>query len=196
MRTLVFVIAAFLAAPVFAQDTTGTYVGVTVGNASYVEKADGLLTQSDFDDSASAARLYGGYRFGRLALELGYAETDGIQDTIDVVQGTVVPVDIANDFSMTTLRAIGFFPIRQERLPFISFNVFVGAGVYDASLKSGGNLGGLGLVSTESSNDGGTALLGFQVDFPKVSVRAEYEWFDTESSVDITSAGVGLIFRF
>jgi hypothetical protein len=44
MRSLVFAITAFFAAPLFAQDTTGAYVGVTVGNSSYVEKADGLLT--------------------------------------------------------------------------------------------------------------------------------------------------------
>ena len=193
MRLIVLAIAAFLAAPAFAQDVSGGYVGASLGSLSYVEETDGLATQSDFDGSASAFRLYGGYRFGRIALELGYAEADAVEDTVD---GPIVPVDISNEFTMTTLRAIGFFPIKQERLPFIEFNIFVGAGVYDADLKSESRIGGLAAVPVEGTDDGSTALVGLQVEFPKVSVRAEYEWFDTQSSVDLWTAGVGLIYRF
>ncbi len=78
----------------------------------------------------------------------------------------------------------------------MSLSIFAGAGIYDADLKSEGNVAGLSTGTIESTEDGSTALLGVQIDFPKVSIRAEYEWFDTESTLDIWSAGVGLIFRF
>ena len=63
-------------------------------------------------------------------------------------------------------------------------------------MHTAGNFAGLSTGTIESSEDGSTALLGLQIDFPKVSIRGEYEWFDTESTVDIWSAGIGLIFRF
>lgn len=184
---------------VLAQDVSGAYMGATVGNLTYTERADGLISSSDFDDSASAYRLYGGYRLGsRFALELGYATSDGISDTIDMDLGglVVVPVDVSNDVTMTTARALVHFPFNAERLPFVSLSVFAGLGVYDADTESTGSIGGLPFAVTESTEDGSTALLGLQVDFPKLSIRGEYEWFDTDSTVDLWSAGVGLIFRF
>ncbi len=196
MRSIACAFVALLAVPAFAQDVSGGYVGASLGNLSYVERADGLVTQSDFDDSASAYRLYSGYRFGRFAVELGYAETDGIADTVTMDLGAIVPVDLSNDFTVTTLRAIQFFPIRQGRLPFVKLNLFVGAGLYDADLQSEGSIGGVGAVSVADSDNGGTAVIGLQLDLPKVSIRAEYEWFDTQSSVDLWTAGVGLVFRF
>jgi hypothetical protein len=172
-------------------------MGATVGNLTYTERADGLVSSSDFDDSASAYRLYGGYRLGsRLALEIGYATSDGISDTIDMDLGGIVPVDVSNDITMTTARALVHFPINAERLPFVSLSLFAGLGIYDADTESTGSIDGLPFAVTETTDDGSTALLGVQVDFPKVSIRGEYEWFDTDSSVNLWSAGVGLIFRF
>jgi hypothetical protein len=180
-----------------AQDVSGAYVGATVGNLTYTEKSDGLVATSDFDDSASAYRLYGGYRLGRrLALELGYAKSDGVSDTVDMDIGGVVPVDITSDFSMTTARALLHFPVSAERLPFVSLSFFVGAGIYDTDVDSTGSISGESSLAFSSTEDGSTALLGVQLDFPKVSVRGEYEWFDTESNVDLWTAGIGMIFRF
>lgn len=197
MRWTIFALAALLAGPSFGQDVSGGYLGATLGDLTYTEQADGIVAQSDFDDSASALRLYGGYRLGsRLALELGYAETDGITDTVDMDLNGIVPVDVSGDFTVTTARALLHFPIRAERLPFVSMSIFAGAGVYDAELKSEGNFAGQSTGTVESDEDGSTAVLGLQIDFPKVSIRGEYEWFDTESTLDIWSAGVGLIFRF
>lgn len=197
MRWMLGALAIAAVGPAFGQDVSGGYLGATLGDLTYTERADGIVTQSDFDDSASTYRLYGGYRLGRrLALELGYAETDGIADTVDMDLNGIVPVDVSSDFSVTTARALLHFPIGAERLPFVSLSIFAGAGIYDADLKSEGNLAGLSTGTIESTEDGSTALLGVQIDFPKVSIRAEYEWFDTESTVDIWSAGVGLIFRF
>jgi hypothetical protein len=88
------------------------------------------------------------------------------------------------------------FPFNAERLPFVSLSFFAGVGLYEADLDSSGSVGGLQLITSQSAEDGSTALLGLQLDFPKVSVRGEYEWFDTESSVDLWSTGVGVIFRF
>jgi len=197
MRWMLVACATVVAGPAFGQDVSGGYLGATFGDLTYTERADGIVAQSDFEDSASTFRLYGGYRLGRrLALELGYAETDGIADTVDMDLNGIVPVDVSSDFSVTTARALLHFPIGAERLPFVSLSIFAGAGIYDADLKSEGNLAGLSTGTVESTEDGSTALLGVQIDFPKVSIRGEYEWFDTESTVDIWSAGVGLIFRF
>lgn len=86
---------------------------------------------------------------------------------------------------MTTARALLHFPIGAERLPFVSLSVLAGLGVYDADIESTGTIAGLPFAVTESTGDGSTALLGLQVDFPKVSIRGEYEWFDAYSNVDI-----------
>jgi len=197
MRWMMVALVAGFAGPVFGQDVSGGYLGATLGDLTYTERADGIVAQSDFDDSASAFRLYGGYRLGsRLALELGYAEADGLVDTVDMDLNGIVPVDVSSDFTVTTARALLHFPIRAERLPFVSLSIFAGAGVYDADLKTESNISGLSMGAVESSEDGSTAVLGVQIDFPKVSIRSEYEWFDTESTVDISSVGVGLIFRF
>jgi len=197
MRWIVCAVLAMASGAVFAQDVSGAYIGATVGSLTYTERADGLVSQSDFDDSSSTYRLYGGYRLGkRLALELGYSKSDGIEDTVDLDLGGVVPVDLSSDFSMTTARLLMHFPINAERLPFVSLSFFAGVGIYDADLDSSGSVGGLQLVTAQSSEDGSTALLGLQLDFPKVSVRGEYEWFDTESSVDLWTTGIGVIFRF
>ena len=197
MRWMMVALVAGFAGPVFGQDVSGGYLGATLGDLTYTERADGIVAQSDFDDSASAFRLYGGYRLGsRLALELGYAEADGLADTVDMDLNGIVPVDVSSDFTVTTARALLHFPIRAERLPFVSLSIFAGAGVYDADLKTESNISGLSMGTVESSEDGSTAVLGVQIDFPKVSIRSEYEWFDTESTVDISSVGVGLIFRF
>ena len=198
MKWVIGALMAFAGGAVLAQDVSGAYMGATVGNLTYTQQADGLVSSSEFDDSASAYRLYGGYRLGsRFALELGYATSDGISDTIDVdLAGNLESVDVTNDVTMTTARALVHFPISAERLPFVSLSLFAGLGIYDAETQSTGSFAGAPFATTESTDDGSTALLGVQVDFPKVSLRGEYEWFDTESNVDIWSAGVGLIFRF
>lgn len=197
MRWIACAFLAFAGGSALAQDVSGAYLGATVGNLTYTEKADGLVNTSDFNDSSSTYRLYGGYRLGRrLALELGYASSDGVSDTVDVDLGGVVPVDITSDFTMTTARALMHFPINAERLPFVSLSFFVGAGVYDANVDSTSSASGQQTLAFSSTEDGSTALLGMQLDFPKVSVRGEYEWFDTESNVELWTAGVGVIFRF
>ena len=194
MRWIACALLAVASGSTFAQDVSGAYVGATVGNLTYTEEADGLVSTSDFDDSGSTYRLYGGYRLGRrLALELGYARSDGISDTVDL--GGVVPVDITSDFSITTARALMHFPVNAERLPFVSLSFFAGIGIYDTDVESTGTSGQQSLAFS-STEDGSTALLGLQVDFPKVSLRGEYEWFDTESNVELWTAGIGLIFRF
>ena len=131
MRWVMAAVVLLASGTVLAQDVSGAYMGATVGNLTYTEQADGLISSSDFDDSASAYRLYGGYRLGkRLALELGYATSDGVSDTIDMdLLGSLVPVEVSNDFTVTTARALLHFPISAERLPFVSLSEFAGLGV-------------------------------------------------------------------
>jgi len=197
MKWMACALLAAASASALGQDVSGAYLGATVGNLTYTEEADGLVSQSNFDDSSSTYRLYGGYRLGkRLALELGYSRSDGVADTIDMNVDGVIPVDVSSDFAMTTARALVHFPIGAERLPFVSLSLFAGLGIYNADSDWSGSVDGNQLVAFSGTEDGSTALLGLQVDFPKVSVRGEYEWFDTEASVELWTAGIGVIFRF
>lgn len=197
MRWIACALLAAASASALGQDVSGAYLGATVGNLTYTEQSDGLVNQSNFDGSSSTYRLYGGYRLGkRLALEVGYSRSDGIADTVDMDVNGVIPVDVTSDFSLTTARALVHFPIGAERLPFVSLSFFGGLGVYSASSDWSGSVDGTELLAFSGTDDGSTALLGLQVDFPKVSLRGEYEWFDTESNVDLWTAGVGVIFRF
>ena len=45
-------------------------------------------------------------------------------------------------------------------------------------------------------DDGLTAMGGIQFDMRRVSIRGEYEWFDTDDGVDAQSLNVAVIFRF
>ena len=74
MRWMACALLATASGSALAQDVSGAYVGATFGNLTYTEKADGLVSQSSFDDSSSTYRLYGGYRLGLFPAATGFRQ--------------------------------------------------------------------------------------------------------------------------
>ena len=88
-----------------------------------------------------------------------------------------------------TLRALGIIPLSKASL-------FGGVGYYDADVTASATLTGFGQVEDESSEDGAALVGGVQFEFERVSIRGEYEWFDSDGDVEAWDISVGLLFKF
>lgn len=169
-----------------AQDAfdEGAYVGVSVGSLDYEETVE--IFDLEFSDSTTAYRIFGGYRFNEnFALEAGWGATGDLQETYTDGFDTAV---IRGDYEVLTIRALGV-------APFENVSLYGGVGYYDATLNGSVSVIGVGQMGFEGDDSGATLVGGLQFDFGKVSIRGEYEWFDTDSNVDAWDISIGLIFR-
>ena len=105
-----------------AQDRSGGYMGFSVGSFSFAEDEDLL------DDSATAYRVMGGYRFNdHFAVEGGWEKTGDVEESFSEVIppfGTVT-LNIGADFEILTVKALGF-------IPFEKVSLLGGVGYFDA----------------------------------------------------------------
>lgn len=196
MRSAVFIsMMTILSAGAHAQDSIqkGGYMGFAVGTLSYEETEQ--LTGLEISDDTSAYRLFGGYQFNEnFALEAGWAATGDIKEDFtgtDAVLGDVA-LSIKGDYEVLSLRLLGIVPLSKV-------NLFGGVGYYDATLSATGRYEDdfdLFSVSVKDSDGGATVLGGLQFNLARVGIRAEYEWFDTDSSVEASSISAGVFFRF
>lgn len=176
-------VLASLAAHSQELKTSGAYMGFGLGYLDYEESEAGF----SFSDSTTAYRLLGGYRFSEnFAVEGGWGATSDLKDTVSV---SGVSVDVKGDYEIMSVRALGTIPLD-------SVSLFGGVGYYDAELSVTASVAGFGSISADG-NDSGAALIG-GVEFllNRVSLRAEYEWFDTDSNIDASTLGLGLLFSF
>jgi opacity protein-like surface antigen len=173
MRALLVVAAVGCCGTSLAQEVMPSgYIGFGLGDFDYEE------SESDFGDSSTARKLYGGYRFDDTwAFEGSYEDIDTIRES---APGIVVGID---DPTVITLRGLAHFG-----------PVFVGAGYFDADATAFVELGSF-RAEESASEDGLLALIGFQWDFSSVSLRVEYDWFDIDDA-DAAEIAVGLHYRF
>lgn len=174
-----------------AQDSYG-YLGGGIGNLDYEESASAFTLSLNFSDSAPAYKVYGGYRFSEsLAVEASYAVTGDLEDSIPDIFGFGAPLGISLDFDVLTVRALGYIPLA-------SFSLFGGIGYFDADPSDISiTIPGVGSFNVPAeSDDGATANLGLEWALDAASIRVEFEFFDTESGVDVWALGVGAHWRF
>jgi hypothetical protein len=167
----VFLTGFFLGLPTLAVAgaDSGFYIGAGVGDAS--------VKDSGFDESDSAYKIFGGYNFGviplvDLAVEASYADFGSPS-----VGGTSVEVSGLDAFG---LAGLSFGP----------FGIFAKAGVisWDADVTG----------ATTSSKSGTDSAYGIGARFAigSFAVRAEYEYFDLESDLEVGMASISGVFTF
>lgn len=166
----------------------GAYLGFGLGQLDYEEDAFGVT----FEDTALAYKLYGGYRFNETwALEGLYGNTSDLKwSAAGPLPGLGnVTATLSGDYEILEVR--GLAHIRA---------FFAGIGLWDAevdaTLSGSSTIFGAFSESASSSDSGLSLILGGQWDFELWRVRAEYELFDTESSVDAYTLDLGVHYRF
>ena len=151
---------------------SGIFLGIGAGDATV--KNDG----EDFDESDSAYKVLFGYNFGvvpfiDLALEASYVHF-GNQSS-DLYEAEVTGLDAFG------LAGLSFGP----------FGIFVKAGVIDWGLDTNDGT----FTNSESGTDPAYGI-GARFAIGSFSVRAEYEYFDLDSDVELGMASISGIYTF
>jgi OOP family OmpA-OmpF porin len=171
-----------------AQDRGGAYMGFSLGSFSYADDEDLL------DDSASAYRIMGGYRFNdHFALEGGWEKTGDLEETFseDIPPLGTLTLNLAADFEILTVKALAF-------LPFEKASLLGGVGYYDAEAgitATATGFGGAGQASDEAGEDGAMLVAGVEFNLERIDIRAELEWFDVDDA-EASGINVGVLFHF
>jgi hypothetical protein len=169
------------------------YVGVGVGSFDYSEQGDGVTVLANLDDTTTSYSVCGGYEFFKyFAVEGSIGQSGEIHGTVPLsIPGRgVLNFAISAEYDIASVRAVGFIPVGK------SVRLFGALGIYALSLDSTGTTVSLPPVNTQSDDQGLGAMLGVQVDFGKVAVRARYETYNTESNLDLSDFGIGFSVRF
>jgi hypothetical protein len=173
-----------------SRDRSGGYMGFSIGSFSYEEEDE---TGTTFvDDTTSAFRIMGGYRFNdSFALEGGWGKTGDLKTTFtDFVPGFGnLTLNMSGDYEVLTVRALGI-------VPFEKVSLVGGVGFYDAELNAQVSLTGFTPVNASASDNGATLVGGLEVNLGRVDIRAELEWFDADDGIDARDVSVGVLFQF
>jgi hypothetical protein len=188
MRALFISLLAFASASAIAQDDSGAYVGFGIGQLDYEEEDFGLT----LEDTTLFYKVYGGYRFDETwAFEAYYGQTDDLEWTESGFDPGI------GDYSV---RLAGDYDLREVRgLAHLDW-FLIGLGYWDAdlsaSLSGTSDLTGPFSISESDSDSGASIIVGGEWDLDTLAIRAELEYFDTESTVDAYTIGVGIQFTF
>ena len=149
---------------------SGFYLGIGAGDAT--------VKDQDFDESDSGYKVLAGYNFGvipliDLAVEASYVHFGN-------------PSAGGYDVEVTGLDAFGL-----AGLSFGPFGIFVKAGVIDWGLDTND-----GTVTNSESGTDPAYGIGARLAFGSFSVRAEYEYFDLDSDVEVGMASISGIYTF
>jgi opacity protein-like surface antigen len=176
-----------------AQEIRGGYVGVSAGVFSFRDD-DGELGLR-FSDTTGAYRLIGGYHFNsNYALEAGLARTGDLSEGFSFVDPNFgnVAFKLAADYEIRTLRLLVL-------APFGNVSMFGGGGYYDSKLNATFSLSSASESLSERdslSDDGFTVVGGVQFDLDRISIRGEYEWFNTSGGIEMSNFAAVVLFRF
>lgn len=195
-RLVVWALCLGVAGAAAAQEVKGPYVGVSAGYFSYEdlvegEFIDGARFQAPISDSSTAYRLLLGYHLNtNYAIELTYGRADDMKEFLGHSSGALL--DIFADVTLKTLRL-------HALAPFGGIDVIGGIGYYDADVDFDTLLvdGATRRQQLIRGGDQGWTIIGaIQHDFDRITLRGEYEWFDTSGSADAANISVSLLFKF
>lgn len=169
------VIAAVVATPLAAQER-GFYVGASIGQATVKDSCEGLSGSGvSCDDTDTAWRIVGGYRFNRnFSAELGYTNFGKFQ-----ASGFGLSDEIkANAFELT---GIGSFPVAER------FSLFGKIGFYRADVQERTNFG----FSADETNTDLTFGFGASFELSRaIALRGEWQRYSDVGGGDIGKADV------
>ena len=159
---------------------SGFYLGLGLGDANVqASGTDASGSDYNFDESDSAYKVFGGYNFGvvpfiDLAAEASYVHFGNPSNSNLLIE-------------VTGLNAFGL-----AGLSFGPFGLFVKAGVIDwgVDVDSSGTY-----TNSESGTDPAYGV-GARLAFGSFSVRAEYEYYDLDSDVEVGMASISGIYTF
>ena len=167
---------SFLVIPavVFAGADSGFYLGAGVGDAS--------VKEGDFDESDSAYKIFGGYNIGFIplvdfAVEASYAHFGN-------------PVSSTGTDNVST-EVTGLNAFGLAGLSFGPFGIFAKLGVIDWGADTSD-----GTVTNSESGTDPAYGVGARLAFGSFSVRAEYEYYDLDSDVEVGMASISGIYTF
>lgn len=185
---LVAALAASFAAPALAQERGG-FLGLTAGRVDYKDFCD-ALTGVSCDNSDTAWRFFGGYRFSRNgALELGYANL-GAASASGAAGASARYEVTAWDLSGT---------LSAPMSPMFAF--FGKLGLYHADVDSRGTIPPF-TTANSKKNSGLTYGLGAQFSFTRtLAARAEYQIYSavgdsTTREDDLGVFSAGIVWKF
>ena len=199
----------------------GLYAGVGIGKFQFeedygplsvvlddrrVEEIVGNVTQTigirsvRLDDSELSWKLFAGRAFtDNLGVEVSYGRANELTSTYTEQVGDVtVSANLATDLDIGTARVMGYLPFRVGAF-------FGGLGYFSAETSSTQNVGlvvsGVGSVQNavslggSATDNGPTAIVGFQWALPTFVLRTDYELLDMNAGSAATiSVGISLQF--
>jgi opacity protein-like surface antigen len=179
-------------------------MGVGLGRFDYERSIDTFGTL--FNETASVASLYGGYRFtDHWAIEAALNSTGTAEETRDGIfyelggPATRSTITSSIEFEAIQLRATVSFPFGWGAL-------FIGGGYYSGDLEASSRIvyedGTITASKIDASQAGLSVVGGAQWDLDNLSLRVEYQWWDIDpeiwvyDSADAFSIGVAAHWRF
>lgn len=152
------------------QGETPWYAGASIGQGDL-----------GIGDTTTAWKIFGGYQINRnFAVEFGYTD---LGDT-DVASGVPGIPNVNLEATAWELIGVGKFPVANQ------FSIYGLAGF--ARIEAEASVFG---VSASDTSTELTYGIGAQYDFsPKVGLRAQLQWYDTDETADVMS--VGVVVRF
>jgi len=206
MRRFALVGLICLCASASAQDRVGGYIGGELGIFDYKEDLSDIAPGTTFNETSSALKLFGGYRFGdHLGVEADWRKIDDLEmsQSIFIPDIGTLTAAVGVKVDAITIRVLGY-------APFSWGSVVYGGGYFNydadayvrARMQGGGPLPGPAPgpnpdyeLRDSNSDSGGTAILGLQWELDSVNIRINYEWFNFEDA-DVQQIGVGIAYRF
>ena len=151
------------------------YIGASAGIMNLESDLGGGV---DFSDSPISGKVFGGYEFNEnFAVDVAYFST--LEDASDDVLG--IPLDISLDGF--TIRAVGAYPTSDK------FSLLGSVGYWDGEAEASA----LG-IGASASEDGITLGVGGKYRFESVSIRGEFEWFDSDDTIWMILVGIQVNF--
>jgi hypothetical protein len=188
-RVAIVSLSLLLGTAAFAQPDSGPYIGVAAGSFSYEESDDDFGTLIDV--TTSSYRLIGGYQIHEsLAVGGGIGKTGDIKESFPLAPFGSGSLDVRAEYEVLTVRALWLVPVS-------SVDLFGGVGYFDATVNVDVSATGFGSLGESEEDDSGATLFGglhFYLD--NVTLRGEYEWFDSDGDVDTWNLAVGVLFHF
>jgi OOP family OmpA-OmpF porin len=150
------------------------YIGVSAGIMNIEDDSAG----TGFSDTPISLKVFGGYEFNEnIALDVAYFGT--VQDAEDDMFG--IPVEISLDGF--TVRAVGAYPTSDN------FSILGSVGYWDGDAEAS-VLG----ISATAGEDGLTLGVGGKYRLESMSIRGEFEWFDSDDTIWMILVGVQINF--
>jgi len=189
MRYALMVMASVLmSSPAFAQDA-GLYLGLGFGQSDAKDACDGLPAGVMCDDSDTATKFFGGYRFNpNFAVEAGFTDLGRAR-----FSGPGGFVDFES--SGFEVMAVGMALVAAQAWLYAKLGLFL----WDLDVKDG-----TGVIG-DFSESGTEITYGFGVGFDftrNFGARFEYQVYPdigddfTTGTSDVNVLGVNLLFRF